>query len=336
MLFFLLIIVRLAILQIVEHAAYTLRASSAHEQYKKIHPERGKIFFQDSRTGEIFPAAVNREYYKILAAPARIPPRELASTTESIITLLGVTDDAEKQTIRMRMAKINSYHQVLANKVDEKVARTISDQKIIGIEVVPEEFRFYPEGRLAATVIGFSSQNDKGVNTGKYGIEGFWDRELSGKLGLISGEKSAGGNWITLAGRTVIPAEEGVDVVLTIDRTLQFEICQKLEEKMQEYRAENASLVVLNPKNGAILAMCSYPDFNPNEFNKVSSTAQFNNTAIFTPYEPGSVFKAITMATALDLNLVTPLPSIPAPPAGHRCVRALLPPGCASPVPASP
>lgn len=297
---------RLVVLQIFDYSAYSTLASSSHELYKKIHPERGTVYFQDSRSDQVFPVAVNRNYYEVYAVPRSIPPLELASTTERLQRILRITDKNKQDDVRTRLAKATSYYQSIQHKVSEDTVTELENAHLSGIFTAPEEFRFYPEERLGASVLGFCSRNENQIITGQYGIEGYWNKDLSGKLGFVAGEKSAGGNWITLAGRTVIPAQEGSDLVLTIDRTLEYEACRRLEEGMRLYGAQNASLVMLNPKTGAILAMCSFPDFNPNEYNKTSSTAFFNNTAIFTPYEPGSVFKAVTMAAALDLGLVTP------------------------------
>lgn len=300
------VFVRLVILQIFEHDLYATLASSTHELYKKIHPVRGSIYFQDSRNGQVFPAAINRDYYEIYAVPAQIPASEVSSTARQLIELLAIAHPERKMEIENRLARRKSFYQNIAHKVTEDQMLAISQAHLLGIYINPEEYRFYPEDRLGATVLGFCSLNDTRVSVGQYGVEGYWNKELTGKLGFVAGEKSAGGNWITLAGRTIIPAEQGTDLILTIDRTLEYEVCKKLEAGLREYGASSASLVMLEPSSGAILAMCSFPDFNPNEYNQVSSTAFFNNTSIFSAYEPGSVFKPVTMAAALDLGLVSP------------------------------
>jgi cell division protein FtsI/penicillin-binding protein 2 len=298
--------IRLVTLQIIHHDSYAAMASTSHELNKKINADRGKIFFQDSRTNDIFPAAVTRDYYEVYVVPRQIPPAEMVSTSKWLGETLGLLAEDEKVDVLGRVSKSTSYYQNIAHKVAEDVAQKIQDARLPGVFVAPEEYRFYPEGRLASAVLGFCARDNRQLGACQYGIEGYWNKELSGKLGFVAGEKSAGGNWITLAGRTVVPAEEGVDLVLTIDRTLQYEACKRLEDGLKTYGATNASLVMLQPKTGAILAMCNFPDFDPNEYGKVSSTAFFNNATIFTPYEPGSVFKPVTMAAAIDLNLVTP------------------------------
>ena len=99
---------------------------------------------------------------------------------------------------------------------------------------------------------------------------------------------------------------DGPDIFLTIDRALQQYACDRLRDGLKEYEAKSAALVLMNPESGAVYAMCSLPDFDPNNYSQVKDLAAFNNTAIFTPYEPGSVFKTFTMGAGLDLGLVTP------------------------------
>jgi cell division protein FtsI/penicillin-binding protein 2 len=120
------------------------------------------------------------------------------------------------------------------------------------------------------------------------------------------GEQGAFGSWITMAGGTLHPSQNGADLLLTIDRTLEYAACKRLADGMKEYGAQRAALVMMNPKTGAILAMCSLPDFDPNNYSQTEDIDAFNNQAIFTPYEPGSVFKPITMAIAINAGLVQP------------------------------
>ncbi len=101
-------------------------------------------------------------------------------------------------------------------------------------------------------------------------------------------------------------AKDGDDIVLTIDKTVQYEVCAKLNEHVKVVEADSAAAIVMNPKTGEIIAMCSYPDFDPNEYNKVNSIGDYNNRAIFEAFEPGSIFKPITMAAAIDLGKITP------------------------------
>ncbi len=296
---------KLFALQIIQYDYYSTLALSSHEIYKKIHPRRGQIFFRDARSGAEYPAAVNAKEYLVYAVPAEIEKEKVMEIADNLTGVLSLKEE-EKTVIVGKISKENDPYEALAKKVSEEKMDELKSLDLPGIYFTPEDRRFYPEGNLAANVLGFYGFNNQGNPTGSYGIEGFWEKELAGQSGLLLGERGALGSWIALAGRTTMEAENGADLTLTIDRALQYQACERLRQGFKEYQAKSASLVMMDPRTGAILAMCSLPDFNPNNYSQASGAAVYNNTAIFTPYEPGSVFKPITMSIGLDLELVTP------------------------------
>ncbi|MFZ5364261.1 MAG: peptidoglycan D,D-transpeptidase FtsI family protein, partial [Patescibacteria group bacterium] len=147
-------------------------------------------------------------------------------------------------------------------------------------------------------------KDDKKI--GQYGLEGYFEEELGGVQGFLSSEKDVAGRWIPISGREWQKAEDGADIVITIDRNIEYFACGKLEEAVKRHDADGGTVVIMDPKTGAILAMCSYPNFNPNEYAKVEDINIFNNPTIFYQYEPGSIFKAITIAAALDTGKIAP------------------------------
>lgn len=165
-------------------------------------------------------------------------------------------------------------------------------------------YRFYPENNIGAHILGFANYENEEQH-GHYGLEGFFDNELFGKYGSVTSERGAGGTMI-VNNRQYTKQEDGSSLVLTIDRGAQFMACKLLNESVVKHGASGGSVIVVDPKTGAILVMCSAPDFDPNNYQNVSNIKVFNNPAVFAQYEPGSVFKAITMAAALDQNKVTP------------------------------
>jgi cell division protein FtsI/penicillin-binding protein 2 len=182
----------------------------------------------------------------------------------------------------------------------------VKQMQLVGIHFVRVPYRYYPEEMLASQVIGFVGKDENGNDIGRYGAEGYWNNELAGSGGFFEGTKSAKGSWITLAGSLMKPAVDGADMVLTIDRTLQFKACEKLLEAQTKYGAQSSALIIMEPQTGAIRAMCSFPTFDPNEYNKVQDAQAFNNSAIFTPYEPGSIFKPIAMSGVLNEKIANP------------------------------
>jgi len=305
MLIALVIIVRLFVMQVYEHTYYDALATGTHEIYERLFPTRGTIYFQDTRTNAEYPVAVNKDFYLIYAVPKEIKPADVVSTTDKLAAILKV-DDIEKQKLLEKLSKIGDVYESVAKKQPENVINEIKAQGLPGIHATAQTFRYYPENDLAGNILGFTGFDDNGNLVGSYGVEGYWNKIISGRGGFLFGEKGAKGGWIALAGRTLTPAEDGADLVLTIDRAIEFKACERLKVGMEEYKAKSASLTLLDPKTGAIIAMCSYPSFDPNNYSKVEDERAFNNTNIFTPYEPGSVFKPITMSAALDLNLVNP------------------------------
>ncbi|OGH66392.1 MAG: hypothetical protein A3J66_02935 [Candidatus Magasanikbacteria bacterium RIFCSPHIGHO2_02_FULL_47_14] len=301
-----LIIIRLFLLMILNHSFYTQIAAGSQELYEQLYPKRGSIFIQDTRSGEEFPLAINRDLFVVYADTRKIDDEKVA---EDIVEKLAATfqyDDEKKLKVYTQLLKKDDPYEPIEQNVTEEVVESIKAQGLPGVGFVRRPYRFYPEGRLGAHLVGFVGKDEDGNDIGRYGVEGYWNNDLAGKAGFFEGAKSAGGGWIPLAGRVFEPAYDGADLVLTVDRTLQFYACDKLRQKAEEYGATSAALILMDPQTGAILATCSVPDFDPNTYNKVDSGEVYNNTAIFTPYEPGSVFKPLTMAAALNENLVGP------------------------------
>ncbi len=307
--FFLLIalamLARLFVLQILEHNYYSTFALSTHEIYKRLYPERGQIYFQDSRDGSTYPAAINRQYHLLYAVPTEIPTEQVSSTANALIDILQLKTPEEKDALTKKINKPNDPYEPLAKKLTDETIEKIKEKKLTGIYSTPQTFRYYPEEELGSNILGFCRVDELG-QSGSYGIEGYWDKVLAGKGGFFSGQKGAFGNLITLTDNTKVEATDGPDIVLTIDRNLEYQACATLKEGWIGYEAKSASLVLMDPKTGAVLAMCSYPDFNPNKYSEIKDVAAYNNTNVFTPYEPGSVFKAITLAAGLDLDLFSP------------------------------
>ncbi len=213
------------------------------------------------------------------------------------------------------LALTNQANGLTADDLEIKNGRMINrqtgrDLPVAGIGYVPESYRSYSENNVAAHLLGFTAfdQSERHGQLGKhgnYGLEGFFDEELFGKTGSLKSEKGAGGLVIAQE-QEYKDKQDGCDLVLTIDRSIQFFIDKTLRQGMDKYRPDSASILVLKPQTGEILAMSSWPDFDPNKYNEVKDNTIFNNAVIFDQYEPGSVFKAVTMAAALDKGAVTP------------------------------
>lgn len=185
------------------------------------------------------------------------------------------------------------------------IDNNLTEVEIDGLGFILNYFRFYPEGNVGSNLIGFvSSGND--IPEGNYGLEGFFNEELSGVYGSVSADKNARGEMIIINDREYTKPIDGSDLTLTIDRSIQYAACQKLNEFAEKHPMDGGSVIIMKPNTGEIIAMCSYPDYDPNNYQDVEDISVYNNPAIFDQYEPGSIFKTITMAAALDQGKVTP------------------------------
>ncbi|MDP3900184.1 MAG: penicillin-binding protein 2 [bacterium] len=210
-------------------------------------------------------------------------------------------------SLREKLSKKNDPYEPLAKKVDEEKLNEIMSLKLSGVDFMTSEYRYYPENNISSNILGYVIEDvNISLTQGSYGIEGFFNNELAGVMGSLVAERDASGQTIILSDRKVTPAVKGSDIILTIDKTIQNVACRVLNEATLRHGADQGVVIIMNPKTGAIIAMCSYPDFNPNDYGKTKDLNYFNNTAIFHAYEPGSIFKPITMAMGIDLGLVEP------------------------------
>lgn len=301
-----LISARLALLMLFQHDFYVALATGSHEFYSQLYPKRGTIFAQDTRTKEEYPLAMNRDRFLVYADTRAIKDDKTAEEAAQKLAEIFQYDEAKKMSLYFQLNKRSDPYEPIEKKVDEVLMEKIKDLNLAGIAFERQPFRYYPEGNLAGSVVGFVGKDENDNDVGRYGIEGYWQKELAGKGGFLSGAKAAAGVLVPLADWSYAKAEDGADILLTIDRALQFKACDTLKRAKEEYGAVSAALVLIDPQTGAIRALCSAPDFDPNNYGEVKSASNYNNTAIFTPYEPGSVFKPIAVAAALNEGIITP------------------------------
>ncbi|MFA6098629.1 MAG: penicillin-binding protein 2 [Patescibacteria group bacterium] len=295
-----LIIVRLADIQIFQHGFYEALAADQHSLSEKLFPKRGEIFVKDrDDPNKLFPLAINKAYYLIYAEPKMVTDADGAAKT--LAPLLEV----KEEEILPRLKKPNDLYEPLKHQVTEEKMQEISKLNLAGIKWQEELYRYYPENNLGSQLLGFVGiSGDKQV--GQYGLEEYWEKELAGEPGFLQAEKDAQGRWITFGTKLLQEAKDGDDLVLSIDHTIQYEACKQLNEAVQKHGADGGSVIIMKPQTGAITAMCGSPDFDPNKYNEVEDINVYLNPSTYYIYEPGSVFKAITMAAALDQGAVTP------------------------------
>ncbi len=306
MLFFvfaLIIISRLFYLQVLKYDYYKTLAQTRHSETQEIVPNRGTIFVQDTKNNNaLIPVAQNQEFYLFYGVPAVI--ENVTSTIAQIEQVLSFTDE-ERWQIFLRLNKPNDPDEPISKYLTSKEKQALEKLNIVGTGFKPQIKRVYPQNNLFSHILGFLGfKNNERV--GQYGIEEYFENELAGKSQTIEFEKDSKGRIIDFEQSNLDKIQDGVDLVLTIDPTIQFKVCAILEDWQKKMLAEDATAIVVNPKSGQILSMCDKPDFDLNNYSQVENINFYLNKSISQSYEPGSVFKAISMATAIDLEKVNP------------------------------
>ncbi len=291
------IIGKLYILQVVRYQSYVALAENQHDSTTAIAANRGEIFLQDEN--DVYPLAVNRQLQMAYAVPSELKDVDL--TVNNLASILSL----DKNLLKQKLGNQKDMFEILKHKLSDEEVLKIREAKMVGIYLTPESFRYYPGGELASQLVGFVGSNGD-EQRGMYGLESFWEKELKGEAGQLTQEGDSRGRWISVSDRKLDPAQNGVDLVLTINHTVQFEVEKILQQAMEKFSADSGTVLVMESKTGKILAMANQPSFNPNEFSKAEDVSVFSNAAVSEPYESGSVFKAFTEAIGLDTKKITP------------------------------
>ncbi|MCF7795829.1 penicillin-binding protein 2 [Patescibacteria group bacterium] len=246
-----------------------------------------------------------------------------------IIKIFG--DKIDKEVISSRLDKKNDPYEIIYRDAKEKDAdnlkKWISDKYIEALEPLANEkfsqtllnyisyisqglfnfekkqSRYYPDDNLFSSITGFTRVEDE-ILIGQYGLEGTYNEKLKGRNGKIKGKKDIKGRMINNSDEIILEKEDGVDLILTLDKAIQYNICKILEEEAEKYKPEEASVTVMNPYTGEILGMCNYPNYNPNKYNEVENVRTYVNPVIMDQYEPGSIFKVITVASGINEGII--------------------------------
>jgi len=292
---------RLFVLQVMSHDFYAALASDQHGIFERLFPERGTIYLRDPKSPDgRFPIAVNKSLTLIYADDRLV--ENPAGAAKKLAPLL----EMDEKELEAKLAGGSDPYVPLKKKVPDETVELVRVLNLPGIAFAREQFRFYPEKGSAAHITGFVGSTDTGDKVGRYGIEGYWNKDLAGEPGYLETERDPVGRWIGAADRNFRPAKDGIELTLTIDRNIQYVACDKLRQAVARHGATGGAVVIMDPKTGAVIAMCGMPDYDPNDFSAVTDMSDYNNPAIFYAYEPGSVFKPITMAAAIDAGKVMP------------------------------
>ena len=321
---FVLLFFRLFDLQITRHEELQGKAVNQQTRRTVVTANRGTIY---DAGGNIL--AISSSAETIILSPLEIDnavndtENPVSWTKESLAAGLAEILGKDASAIRKRMDNVKSQYEVIQLRADEdtaaKVRSYVDENKIAGVHLVADTKRYYPYGSLAAQVIGFVGDE----NTGLYGLEAYYEKELEGQSGLVISSKDQAENDMLYTYEQYFAAKNGSDLTLTLDTTIQYYLEKGIESMVDKFSAANgASGIVMDAKTGGILAMASYPNYDLNDFLTVSDQTlqeriergestvadmqllQWRNKALNDTYEPGSTFKTLTLAMALEENVV--------------------------------
>lgn len=312
------LIVRVAWIQLVNGEWYQKKAALQQNQNRTISPRRGTIFDRNGKE-----LAISASVETISANPQIISQskQNIDAVAEQLAQILSM----EKDDVYKKISKKSRY-EIIKRKVDKTVGDQVrkwkQDNNLDGLYIDEDSKRFYPNRNLAAHIIGFTGTDNQGLE----GMEKIMEQYLKGVPGKILSEVDAGGREVPFKEEKHIEAQDGLNVVLTIDETIQYMAQKAIEKAIDDDKVlQGATAIVMDPRNGEILALVSKPDFDLNEpyaappnvdakawnghtsedIKKLQETV-WRDKAVTDTYEPGSTFKAITSAAGLEENVIKP------------------------------
>lgn len=292
------ITVRLFAIQIIEHDEWVAKANEQHTLLETITARRGEIYMMDGE--EPVPVVLNQTAYQIVIDPAITDKESLKNTLETYA----------KDYISADLDKIYSIeglrYYVVARNVPYRSAKQIAEKvengELSSVWLKSSNQRVYPEGELGSTLLGFV--NADGI--GQYGVEGSLNKILSGKDGMLKTISDVNNVALSIGSDNVkIPAENGKNIVLSVDRGLERVVEDALAYHIDNTAATNAAALVMNPNTGEILAMTSLPGYDPADYGRVESAATYINQVTEVPYEPASICKNFAFSAAINEGKMT-------------------------------
>jgi stage V sporulation protein D len=298
---FILIVARMYDLQIISHQKYVDLAMSQQTMQNTIFAKRGEIYMMDG--DNTTPVVMNEKVYTISVDPFLLRSEGGQGLKEDEAKIDQLVQGYAVNTWDKVFANEASRYAVIAKNVPYERAKQIKEAKITGVYAQGSTKRVYPEGDLAAQVLGFVNADGKG----QYGIEGSLNKELTGVNGILKTVKDVNNIPLTIGKNNVrVPAQDGKNVVLSIDRNIQKKTEDAIKATIEKFHVTNASAVVMNPRNGQILAMAGTPTYNPAEYAKVTDARAFQTDVTMSAFNPASVCKTFALAAAVDSGVMTP------------------------------
>ncbi len=287
----LVLILQLLRWHILERDTVLTAAPTAHTGSQSSYPARGNIL---DRHGQLIATDIYR--WDIGASPDVLKDKDKERIAQQLAPLLG---QSPEEILNKMTQNPNARYVLLADEVEEAIGEQIASMNWFGVIAEPNPRRYYPQGELAAHVVGFVNLEGKAF----YGIEEFYQEFLTGLSTLRNMPVSE--EPLPAAFAPYIPSPVGRDLILTLDSSIQYLAETELQNALEYYGAKSGTVIIMNPKTGEILAMANEPSFDPNRFF-ATEQKRWANGAISVQYEPGSVVKVLTLAAGLDSGAISP------------------------------
>lgn len=280
---------RLVYIQVIVGPTYAAAAAEQRTSDIVLNPQRGFIL---DREGEVLAETI--EARTVYAVPSSIADKQGAAN--AIASTLG----GDPAVYLEKLSKDTSFVYI-ARKADVAKANALADLQIEGLGFIEDSRRVYPSNELACQVLGFVGVDDEGLS----GLELYYNDRLAGQPGRLIAERDTQNRPIPGGVTLEVDAVDGQDIVLTVDKDIQYQAQIALAEAVDTWGAAAGSVIVMDPRDGEIIAMASVPQFNPNDFGAYDSDS-FRNRPIVDTYEPGSTIKSFTAAAVIDTDLFEP------------------------------
>ena len=287
---FILIICKVFYIQVIDYEKLNDLANSLWSRNLPIEADRGRIYTADNKV-----IADNLTTVSLVLIPNQIKNKE--KVAQDIANILDVDEEVIKEHI-YKKSSIERVHPE-GRRLTYEIADKINNLNYDGVYLVKEAKRYYPNDFMLSHVLGYVGIDNQGLS----GLELQYDTYLTGATGAIKYYSDAKGQRLKLSESYVEP-QNGMDIYLTINYEIQSSVERELSNVMEKYDASGAWAIAMDPNSGKILAMASYPNFNPNNYQDYSIEQINRNLAIWATYEPGSTFKIVTLASALEENAI--------------------------------
>jgi len=286
-------VARLFYLQIIRHDYYRAQALADQQKEYVIPAERGVINAYEG--GAVVPLVLNEKLYTLYADPLYI--KNSAATAAKV----AAVTHGDAAAYGRAMKTSGSRYQILANRLSEDQKKQIDGFKLPGVGTQGQDYRTYPQGTLAAQVLGFVNNDGKG----NYGIEQALDKSLTGTPGKLKAITDAEGVPLAASrGNVQTDPSNGKDLVLTLDLGMQKQLETILKKGLDNVKSNSGSALIMDVNSGAVKAMTNWPTYDPAKYFDQNDSSVFSNAAVSSPLEVGSIMKTLTASAALDLGVI--------------------------------